>query len=274
MARRGTQGPSVSFFAFQDIITSVVGIFVLITLIMMIDLVSKANSTTHVRKRFQDTFSEVIESLREQLDQLERRSDKLERDAQSLGSVVTWNQKETLKELESAIDVMTQQATRSQQRTQDLQRVIEDQRSLKLRLEIESKNRSPDREELVKLLAQLEKLNSKLGDLQTEEPLVFKSQSLNGRAVIIVDVSSAGISVLDLANDQRKEWQGSGSIGQWKSWFSQQRISSLHFFVLIRPGAAKLFATVKSELERSGAIYGYDLMDGPKPLRLRSEATQ
>jgi hypothetical protein len=43
---------------------------------------------------------------------------------------------------------------------------------------------------------------------------------------------------------------------------------------LIRPGGATNFASVKSELERLGAIYGYDLMDGEKSLQLRGEVTE
>jgi hypothetical protein len=51
--RRRTQGSGVSFFAFQDIITSVVGIFVLIMLIMVLELVqtvseAKASSAPRV----------------------------------------------------------------------------------------------------------------------------------------------------------------------------------------------------------------------------------
>jgi hypothetical protein len=184
---------------------------------------------------------------------------------------VSWNQQETIKELEIAIGVMVRQENRSQNRMEELQRLLSEQRGVKSRLEIESKKRSPDREELAQLLGRLEKLDAKLGDLQTEEPLVFKSQSLNGRAVLVLDVSSDAIAALDLANDQRKEWQGVGALGQWKTWLGQQRVSGLHFFILVRPGGAKYFAAVKSELQRLGAIYGYDLMEVDKPLRLRGE---
>jgi hypothetical protein len=274
MSRRKAQGPSVSFFAFQDIITSVVGIFVLITLIMMIDLVSKTNSATEVRKRYQDTYSSMLTELQDQLEQLENRSAKLELESQSLGSVVVWNQKETLQDLQSGIDALTQQSRRSEQRTQELQRVVDDQTIVKSKLEIESKKRSPDREELAKLLGELDKLNSQIGDLETDEPLIFKSQSLGGRSVVIVEIAPDGVSVLELANDVRSDWTGGSANSLWKGWLSQQQVSRLHFFVLVRPGAAKRFGSVRAELDRVGASYGYDLIDGQRTVKLRGEATR
>ncbi len=56
-----TYGTGVSFFAFQDIITSVVGIFVLITLIMVVELaqsVSDSNATNS-----QSISQAVLDSL-------------------------------------------------------------------------------------------------------------------------------------------------------------------------------------------------------------------
>ena len=44
MARRRSVGPGVSFFAFQDIITAVVGIFILVTLLLVLELAQRVET--------------------------------------------------------------------------------------------------------------------------------------------------------------------------------------------------------------------------------------
>ena len=91
MGRRKAQGPSVSFFAFQDIITSVVGIFVLITLIMMVDLVTRKASASSSKKFVEDTYSSAIADLELQLQELQSQSSKLDAMSAKVGNVQVFN---------------------------------------------------------------------------------------------------------------------------------------------------------------------------------------
>ena len=99
MSRRRAQGPSVSFFAFQDIITSVVGIFVLITLIMMVDLVRRTGSSSASQELVADTFSVAIADLEMQLEQIAKRSRELDVLASKIGAVQVFNKDEIAKDL-------------------------------------------------------------------------------------------------------------------------------------------------------------------------------
>ena len=113
MARRKAQGPSVSFFAFQDIITSVVGIFVLITLIMMVELVTRKASASGSNQAVEDTFSAVIVELQQQYEALEARSAKLDTMAKKIGSVQVFNRDEVTKELQASIQSLNEQLERT-----------------------------------------------------------------------------------------------------------------------------------------------------------------
>lgn len=271
MSRRKAQGPSVSFFAFQDIITSVVGIFVLITLIMMVDLVTKTSSSAKVREAFEDIYTAAIDDLQEQLAKLETRSAQLDVAATKLGNVQVFNKEEIAKELEASIQSLNQQVERVERRNQEIQRVIEGQDKVKSELQIEVEKRSPDREELERLLKQLEKLDSKIQSLQTDEPLVFKSQDLQGRTIVIIEVHANKLVLLDLAKDSRSEISGGALDGKFRSWLSSRNVGSIHCFVLIRPYAAGTFGSVRAVLDATGASYGYDLIDKKRSVKLRSE---
>lgn len=271
MSRRKAQGPSVSFFAFQDIITSVVGIFVLITLIMMVDLVTKTNSSAKVRDVFEDVYTAAIDDLQEQLAKLETRSEQLDLAATNFGNVQVFNKDEIAKELESSIQSLNQQVERTERRNQEIQRVIENQDEVKSDLQVEIQKRSPDREELERLLKQLEKLDSKIQNLQTDESLVFKSQDLQGRRIVIIEVHANKLVLLDLAKDSRSEISGGDINSKFQSWLNGQSVGGIHCFVLIRPFAAGTFGSVRSALNGAGVSYGYDLMDQKRILKLRSE---
>ena len=271
MSRRRAQGPSVSFFAFQDIITSVVGIFVLITLIMMVDLVRRTGSSSASQELVADTFSVAIADLEMQLEQIAKRSRELDVLASKIGAVQVFNKDEIAKDLRASIQSLNEQIERAEKRNRETQRIVDNQTKAEMELQIELQNRSPDRDELANLLRKLEKLDSKIGELDLDEPLVFKSQSLDGRSVVVIDVTSTGAIVLDLQADQRATMRGQNLERDFKSWMKSHAKGSYHYFLLIRPGGASNFDTLRAILVKDSASYGYDVLDQAQSLKLRSE---
>ena len=271
MSRRRAQGPSVSFFAFQDIITSVVGIFVLITLIMMVDLVRRTGSSSASQELVADTFSVAIADLEMQLEQIEKRSRELDVLASKIGAVQVFNKDEIAKDLRASIQSLNEQIERAEKRTRETQRIVDNQTKAEMELQIELQKRSPDRDELANLLRKLEKLDSKIGELDLDEPLVFKSQSLDGRSVVVIDVTSTGAIVLDLQADQRATMREQNLERDFKSWMKSHAKGSYHYFLLIRPGGASNFDTLRAILVKDSASYGYDVLDQAQSLKLRSE---
>lgn len=72
MARRRTSQAAFSLFSFQDIITSVTGIMILITLLLSLELINRVQSTPSQQTVEQQTLTqEVIDQLRQQLVSLE-----------------------------------------------------------------------------------------------------------------------------------------------------------------------------------------------------------
>lgn len=271
MSRRRAQGPSVSFFAFQDIITSVVGIFVLITLIMMLDLVQRTGSSSASQQLVADTFSAAIADLEMQLEQIEKRSKELDVLASKIGAVQVFNKDDVEKELRASIQRLNEQIERTEQRNRETQQLVDNQTKVQTELQIESQKRSPDRDELAKLLKELEKLDSKIGELELDEPLVFKSQPLNGRSVVVIEVTSVGAVVLDLQADRRSTMRAQNLERDFESWVKSHAKGSFHYFLLIRPGGATNFDTLRAILVKDSASYGYDVLDQETSVKLRSE---
>ncbi len=105
---------TVSFFAFQDIITSVVGIFVLITLIMMLELVqTKVGASGGVESVPAEVMAQ-LEELESEVAQLRQVHEKLQANAQKIAdrnsftleqelATLTSQQRELDDELQDAI---------------------------------------------------------------------------------------------------------------------------------------------------------------------------
>ena len=102
--RRKQTAPSVSFFAFQDIITSVVGIFVLIALIMILQLIERTVEGQASSDQVADQLSETLSLLRVEVDSLRQQYEKLEQSLASTPTVNRFNAVSVMTELDQATE--------------------------------------------------------------------------------------------------------------------------------------------------------------------------
>lgn len=270
MGRR-PNGPAVSFFAFQDIITSVVGIFVLITIIMMIELVSKKVEGQSSEKRVADTMSASVNSLESELTEMRQRAEFLADRSKKVAGVQRFNAKEIRSDIEKRIRQVQEQANRSEAVSQQIRKVVVSTEGELNRLKQQAVATETKSEELKKLIDRLQYLDTKLGNLTTEEPLVFRNAGLAGRSLVIADIQEKQFSVLELARDLRRVYSGSDRLTKFEDWLEKQDLDKLHFLLLVRPGAASGFNSVQSKLEAEGASFGFDVVPAKRSIKLRSE---
>jgi hypothetical protein len=127
------------------------------------------------------------------------------------------------------------------------------------------------REELKTVLGKVQYLDSKIGNLTTEEPLVFRNAVLAGRSLIVTDVHPKQIEVLELARNVRQIFSGSDRLTKFNAWVDKQPTDKFHFLLLIRPNAASSFTSVQSQLDSVGASFGFDVITANRSIKLRSE---
>lgn len=269
---RRIQSPSVSFFAFQDIITSVVGIFVLVTIIMMIELVSKTVEGQNNGKRVADTLGASLQILEEQVEDLRQRNTQLSTRSKTVGAVQRFNADEIRSEIQQRIQQVTEQTKRSQAVTQKIQKVLIASKNEFDQLQKEGVASQEKRDELKRLVGKLQYIDTKIGTLTVDNPLIFRNADLAGRSLIVIDIQRFQIEVLDLQRDTRKVFSGGTPNAKWEGWCDQQAMDQLHFLLLVRPGAAVSFNAIRTQLEKAGASFGFDVIATGRSIRLRSEA--
>lgn len=89
MARRGSAAPPISLFSFQDIITSVAGIIIFLTLMMAVELVQHANDSPPVQTSKLNT--ELSETVSAQLEEIKRLEDRLNVGQKQLDTRIRFN---------------------------------------------------------------------------------------------------------------------------------------------------------------------------------------
>jgi TolA-binding protein len=109
---RKSSAPSVSFFAFQDIITSVVGIFVLITLIMVVQLAVKATDRLSSKSPVADNLSSIVALMQSEVDELKKRETELETVSSSVAGVQQFNIEEIRMDLEKEVKQLEERTKR------------------------------------------------------------------------------------------------------------------------------------------------------------------
>ena len=273
MSRRRPSAPGISFFAFQDIITSVVGIFVLLTLILVLELATRVASAQRVQQSFEDIFSDQIASLEGELQQLAERSNFLDRQESLPGSKSLANREVALEEMKTAIQMLQDQARRLEVENEKIEELLGQQEVAYQQLQVEMQKRVPEKEELNRLLGKLKQLDSKIQELETESPLICRDSDLQGRTVVILEIGETGVQALDLAADRRFTFAQPGAAGKVSAWIDGQKSRRLHFFLLVRPNSATLFDELRAALKSASRSFGYDVVDPSRMVKLRSEVT-
>ena len=270
MARKNS-APSVSFFAFQDIITSVVGIFVLITLIMVVELAAKATERLSTDKPVAKNLSKVVALMQSEVDALKKRETELEKSSSSVAGVQRFNVDEIRADLEKESKQLEERTKRFEALQKSTRSVLVAAEGQLKQLQEESIANQPKQDELKKLLGKLEFLDRKISNLQTDDPMVFRDASLSGKELVIVDLAAGEIGLLDLSRNAREKFTGIGRVDNFLKWITDRRLSSLHFLMLVRPGAASTFESCRSKLNQLHASYGFDVIANDRTLKMRNE---
>ena len=209
MKRRRT-GPRISLFAFQDIITSVVGIFVLITLIMVLELaqtVADASAAT-----MESVSQELLKSLavmEQETEQLQTEYDLL--NAAQMKSVGSnrFNRAQQLAEAEHELSQVANSIARTIEMTEETQQSLIAAENIEKELLAEGQAIEVDQQQILDLQNKQMEVQRYYSIMKAEKPIIFRDQSERGRAVVLVRLENAQILVGDSADRHDLDFRGS-----------------------------------------------------------------
>lgn len=280
MSRRGrANGSPISLFSFQDIITSVTAIMILLVLILTLELITRMNlkGVAQDDVRVASELKESLETLRERLKELQSETADARETAQRAAgqSVQELNAehrktqrkcerlKETLATLETRASearvkrlsterelVRVEKGTPAAKRAE--QKAAQDQTAAE---ELEKKNKEEaERQEQAE--EELEKSPAMVSTLVFNPP---PGQSLKP---LLAELSDQGIAVMGYgdADVQRFGWGFQGPPTEFVKWLASRNSAREYIVIMLRPsGLDRLDETRKAILE-AGLEFGLELV--------------
>lgn len=247
MARKSRNSSPFSLFSFQDIITSVTGIMILVTMMLTLELLQRKEQSPTVRT------AELVEQLRnaqqqtaEQITQLESElasTDAIRYDSESLRQNIEELNRSTSELRDEVQDLRDQSA-----RTADQLDAVES----------EAERRLSDEELLAQLEADSEQMEDDLENLRTSNRRIYNASEGDSRVAWLVEVDGDGFTAAQVGVSRAPETFR--DISRFLGWASGRSREQEFFMLLARPEGIENFYRANQSLLMDGFVVGYDLI--------------
>ena len=256
--RRRTIGPGVSFFAFQDIITAVVGIFILITLTLVLELQQRVEPAT-------TGLSNKTTNLRNRVTELEAQAKLLRTQyAARIDQHADTNEVNQFNVTTKTAELVAR-TTATQQQLDNLQNAISvtNTKSRKARLantklHSQAQKLSATRSRIKELRTELTQLIEQGSVIENETAVVYRDQVTESVYVCIIQLNKKGINTKDAATQTLHNFS---SVTAFQNWYEESDKSNRHFLILIEPTGTQYFSEIRKNLDRTQATFGFDLVE-------------
>lgn len=251
--RRRRHDSRFSLFAFQDIITSVTGIMILITLVLAIELIERTESSP------KQMTSQTIEQLEAQLaeNQAEiKRLEAIQAAAGASNSRLAAIDEETLRrrlatrrEQNSVLAEKIARAERAREKAQRRKSEL-DAQNLKSRVTEERRQ-----QELKRKIAET---RTSIKKLVSGKLIVFNPAKGISKNMWVAQISARQILVAPLGRSSRPA-SYSDAAG-FQAWMSMRDATADYVLLVVKPDGITLFTTIREQLRSRGFAVGYDLI--------------
>lgn len=258
MVRRSRQSAPISLFSFQDIITAVTGVLILVTLLLTLQLIDA--------KELEDTYgsARLVEKLKSAVADAENRR-------AALKSQLEQSQ-ETLRETaETSAPILSAQIAELSAKAEDLSRAIASAEAEQKRMETRLRNAETerfeaerDREKLDQLRRATSQLKQEIESDRTQDRVFYSFPRGAFRNGWLVEVAGDYVAVAQV--DQTSPlayFRGSqrSRVESFMNWSDEVDDDANYFLFVIRPSGVESFRSLEERIRSTGRAYGFDLID-------------
>lgn len=252
MPRRRSNTEAFSLFAFQDIITSVTGVIILITLILALELMDRVENSPAEQTKI------VVELLDDSIDDLKAR--KLELQTQI--SELTFDSADLPT---TDIDALKRHKAGLSQRVNSLKADVRSLESQELRQnkELDKLQKSSaveaNQSRLKKATAETMIAEQRLKKLESSDQMFFRSGT-TGKTIWLVEVTDNGFLVAKLGEQTKPKRYG--TTYKFGSWWKGLASAEDALYVLTKPSgvASEYFEAAREQLLKGKISFGYTVI--------------
>lgn len=262
-SRRNRSGPAISLFAFQDIITSVSGIIIVMVLLLSLELVERPETKPNA------VASAVAAEVEAAIAEAEAELKSLQGTVEALNSLIGDIAETSPAELTAEIDSLRRRIEEKKRQIEQLQNQAEE-------LELEEKDVLVERFDLQDERARLETVEQEIAELEeqieqetSDDRLVFSLPKGFRKSGWLAVIEAGQIETAPLGREARPLRfvdKPSGLIGtdsasdQFLEWAGRRSTTKTYFLLLVRPSGAEVFDELETRLNLRGFEFGFDLI--------------
>ncbi len=248
MSRRSRSSSPFSLFAFQDIITSVTGIMILVTMMLALELLERKEQSPEVKtneaiEQVEQVTSQIDEQIAEIEAQLNASSEVLRYDKTTLNEQIT-ELTSARQQMESEVQRLRNESVESRERHEQITQ--------------QEQSQEDTQETLTSIQDEVRKTREQLQRLKRSNRMIFNPTEGDQKSPWLVELDAAKIKVAKVGESARP--QEFATVDQFLSWSSRRSSQAEYFVLLIKPASVESFADVYSTLTASGFDVGYDVM--------------
>ncbi len=263
MSRRsGSQGGPVSLFAFQDIITAITGIMLLVVILLVLNVLeSKITETPQEKDAQREAMKSKLKQLREKKEDLQKRVEQA--DARLSSETYTQNPEDFRRKIATA-----------KSKQEKLEAAVSRYRGM---VETKTAQRQKENETVSalehareKLQKEHRKLSRRYNKLKVNRKVEYEIEGTQSRTPILVQCEKDKIQAGKARGTGKPEtFTGQNFVTQFMQWAKNHSASQVCFFVLIRPEAASY-----ADAKIIEPLRGRDYQIGYEPLEASVSAFQ
>lgn len=282
MTRRRRAAAAFSLFSFQDIITSVTAILILMVLILALELLTRrqdaaAADTTVSRASLQNAAA-TLEALVVQLSAVvpsdnpqplvRRTRSELERDVRVIENQAQQaaTDAETARVIEGRAKALAAAAASRLEAVQDVRDEVDRVKEMAAKVAEEAKKVSLENEQEAD--RQAKKREEIVDEPSPGAELVFNAPEDAGTQAWIVEVSSDGLTVVKLGTNKKKVLGADAGPGSASSaWVLELKPRQDHALILVRPSGVDRVESIRERLSDAGISFGIDFIGEDQVVR-------
>ncbi len=268
MSRRGRSGPAISLFAFQDIITSVTAIVIVVVLFLALDLVQRKESA-HA-----ESPVGVVEDVTERIAELRAKLAKLQAETQRTDETVRQVAEFSPGELEAEVAAAERGIQHLQARLKELkEREATWQSREKIALATKFDLR-PKQLQLERTRQATQKIQQEIEEGRNDRrPIYGLPRGVsNGGWVVVIEEEV--ITVAPLGKRAKPTQFRNGPLplisdtaaDAFLSWVRSEQQQKAYFLILIRPDGAEQFYPIEETFNEKSVKFGFDLIDAQQEI--------
>lgn len=251
--RKRSGGPAFSLFAFQDIITCVMGIMLLLTLMLAVEL--SATEVTRSQSSAEDSLktleteaSELMSAIESLEQQLATQAETMRSGALSNARLLEQNHTAAIRNAAESRQEAVRVAELAQTSEQNLNDVRDRYATLQTTLE-----------EIQTLELQLADQQKELAQLKSGNRLVYNKHSSSAKFCWIIELDSpTQIRAALMGNES--ECTTLKNIAAAIDWISQKPAQDSSVMLLVKPGSSGCLEDLSRNLRQKGIPFGFDLL--------------